>query len=324
MKILKKVYKTFMNGFTYIIPLAVVGGVFLTLSQQFDNTLLFNFGTTAIFLIYPILAGFIAFAISDRPGLMLGLISGGMIAFMGGGFLSASLAGFISGYIVVGFKYIFNKLPYGIKGLNPVFIYPVLGAILMFFVIQGLEIVIFPTELWVASSYQNIDKIYMIIIVGLLSYMMAYDLGGPINKCAYIIGILTILGGNDSYIMPAVMIAGMIPPLVIASSALLFKHKYNSDEYSLAKKNWLFGLSFITEGALSFVHKDKKIKYVLILASMTAGMLSVHYEVTSLVAHGGILSVFFIKNSFMFIFILLGVTLIYGFVLGILLPKKTA
>ena len=253
---------------------------------------------------------------------MLGLLSGGMIAFMGGGFLSATLSGFISGYLVILFKYFFNKMPYGIKGLNPVFIYPVLGSILMFFIIQGLEVSIFPIEGMIESFYQSIDKIYMIIVAGILSLMMAYDLGGPINKGAYLIGILTILNGNDSYLMPAVMIAGMIPPLVIAASALIFKQKYSLQELSLAKKNWLFGLSFITEGALSFLQKDKKVKYILIIASMTAGMLSVFFEVTSLVAHGGILSIFFMEQSLMFGIILLGVTLIFGFILGTFLPDK--
>lgn len=321
MNILKNIYKTFMNGITYIIPLAVVGGVFLTLSKQFDISLFFDFGTTAIFLIYPILAGFIAFSISDRPGLILGLLSGGMIAFMGGGFLSATITGFIAGYLIIGFKYLFSKIPYSIKGLNPVFIFPVLGTMFMVFVILGLEIAIFPLEVWIANIYQNIDKVYMIFVAGILSLMMAYDLGGPINKTAYVIGILTILGGNDSYIMPAVMIAGMIPPLVIACSALFFKSKYNSQSYSLAKKNWLFGLSFITEGALSFLEKDKKIKYVLMVASMTAGMLCVFFEISSIISHGGIFTIFLMNNAFMFLVVLVGVTVAFGFILGALLPK---
>ncbi len=265
MKKIVNIYKNFMNGFTYIIPLAVVGGVFLTLNNQINNVLLFDFGSTALFLIYPILAGFIAFAIADRPAFILGLLAGAIATVKGGGFLSATLIGFLSGYLIILFNHVFKKLPYGIKGLNPVFIYPILGTILMFFVIQGFEITVFPIEIFVKDIYQNLDKIFMIIIVGILSAMMAYDLGGPINKIAYLIGVLSILNGNNSYMMPAVMIAGMMPPLIIASSALIFKNKYSKEEHIIARKNWLLGLSFITEGAIPFIKKDKMVKYVFVI-----------------------------------------------------------
>jgi PTS system fructose-specific IIC component len=311
-----------MNGFTYIIPLAVVGGVFLTLNNQMNNTLLFDFGSTALFLIYPILAGFIAFAIADRPAFILGLLAGAIATVQGGGFLSATLIGFLSGYIIIAFNYIFKKLPYGIKGLNPVFMYPILGTALMFFVIQGFEITIFPIEILVRDIYQGLDKIFIIIIVGFLSAMMAYDLGGPINKIAYLIGVLSILNGTVSMMMPAIMIAGMMPPLIIASSSLIFKNKYSKEEHILAKKNWLLGLSFITEGAIPFIKKDKKIKYVFIISSMTAGILSVVFNVSSLIAHGGILSLFFTQNAWIFLFILIGSTVVFGSILGIILPKN--
>jgi PTS system fructose-specific IIC component len=316
------IYKNFMNGFTYIIPLAVVGGVFLTLDDQIDNSLLFDFGSTAFLLIYPILAGFIAFAIADRPAFILGILAGAIVTDKGGGFLSATLVGFLSGYLILFFNFIFKKIPYGIKGLNPVFIYPILGAAVMFFVILGFEVMIYPVEVFVREMYQSLDKIFIIILVGLLSLMMAIDLGGPINKIAYIIGVLTVLAGNKSNVMPAIMIAGMMPPLVIASSALMFKNKYSLEEHILAKRNWFLGLSFITEGAIPFIKKDKKIKYVFILASMTAGVSSVLLDVSSLIAHGGILSVVFMNNAIEFLLILILTTLIFGVILGFLLQKN--
>lgn len=322
MKKLINIYKNFMNGFTYIIPLAVVGGVFLTLNNQMNNALFFDFGSTAFFLIYPILAGFIAFAISDRPAFILGLLAGAIATLQGGGFLSATLIGFLSGYLVLFFNYIFKKMPYGIKGLNPVFIYPILGTAVMFFVIQGFEITIFPIELFVTDIYQSLDKKFIIIIAGILSIMMAIDLGGPINKIAYIIGVLTIFSGITSYIMPAIMIAGMMPPLVIASSALMFKHKYSTEEHILAKRNWILGLSFITEGAIPFIKKDKKIKYIFILSSMTAGISSVLLDVSSIIAHGGILSVIFMNNALMFLLILILTTFVFGLILGFILQKN--
>jgi fructose PTS system EIIBC or EIIC component len=316
------IYKNFMNGFTYIIPLAVVGGVFLTLNNQINNVLLFDFGSTALFLIYPILAGFIAFAIADRPAFILGLLAGAIATVKGGGFLSATLIGFLSGYLIILFNHVFKKLPYGIKGLNPVFIYPILGTILMFFVIQGFEITVFPIEIFVKDIYQNLDKIFMIIIVGILSAMMAYDLGGPINKIAYLIGVLSILNGNNSYMMPAVMIAGMMPPLIIASSALIFKNKYSKEEHIIARKNWLLGLSFITEGAIPFIKKDKMVKYVFVISSMTAGILSVLFDVSSMIAHGGILAFFLANNVLVFLIILIASTVVFGFILGFILPKN--
>lgn len=322
MKNIGSIYKKFMNGFTYIIPLAVVGGVFLTLNNQIDNALLFDFGSTSMLLVYPILAAFIAFAIADRPAFILGLLGGIMIALRGGGFLSATLIGFLSGYLILFFNYLFKKMPSGIKGLNPVFIYPILGTAIMFFVIQGFEITIFPVEVFITDVYQNLDKIFMVILVGVLSLMMAIDLGGPINKIAYIIGLLTILNGSESYIMPAIMIAGMMPPLVIASSALMFKHKYSIEERILAKRNWLLGLSFITEGAIPFIKKDNKVKYIFILASMTAGISSALLDVSSLIAHGGILSVVFMNNAVMFLLILFLTTLVFGLILGFTLQKN--
>jgi PTS system fructose-specific IIC component len=192
----------------------------------------------------------------------------------------------------------------------------------MFFVVLGFGETIIPLELLIQDIFQSLDKIFILMLAAILSFMMAYDLGGPINKIAYIIGISSILVGNESILMPAIMIAGMMPPLVIASSALMFKNKYTSKEHILAKRNWLLGLSFITEGAIPFIKKDKKIKYIFILASITAGISSALLNVSSLVAHGGILSVIFMNNAFMFLIILIATTLVFGLILGFLLPRN--
>ncbi len=322
MNLIFNVYKKFMHGFSYIIPLAVVGGVFLTLYELYPQDIFFDIGSTSFFLIYPVLAAFIAFSIGDKPGLILGLISGSLVALGESGFLGATIVGFSSGYLILGFNALFKKLPSGLKGLSPVFIYPVLGVFVLAFLIMGLEIIISPFNSFVNDVYINLGKIYILLIVAILSSMMAYGLGGPINKVAYVIAILTVIKGVPSVIMPSVMIAGMVPPLVIAFAVLLFRDKFSESELVLAKRNWLLGLSFITEGAIPFVKKDKKVMYVILVASIISGVVTATFNVSSLVAHGGILAIFFMDQWLYFIVTLICVTIIFGFILGLLLKKE--
>lgn len=322
MKHFFSVYKKFMHGFSYIIPLTVVGGVFLTLFTMYPNTSFFDLGDLAYFLIYPVLAAYIAFAIGDRPAFILGLLGGALVTLGESGFLGATIVGFLSGYLVVFFNIIFGKLPTGLRGLKPVFMYPLLGAFVIIFLVMGLEVVIPPINIWVSTLYLNLDRILILFFAMILSAMMALGLGGPLNKAAYVIAVLTVLQGTQSIILPAVMIAGMMPPLVISFAALTFKKKFNDEERRLAKNNWLLGLSFITEGAIPFIKKDKKIIYILTLASVCSGVMTVVFNVTSLVVHGGIFSVFFMDKWLYFIITLLIVTIFFGFITGLLLKEK--
>lgn len=318
---LTKIYKQFMNGFTYIIPLAVVGGVFLNLYQIYNIEIFFQIGTSALFLVYPVLAAFIAYAISDRPGFIIGLVGGALITLGQSGFIGAILIGFIAGYLVQLFFVLFKQFPRSAKGLLPVFIYPVLGVIIISFIYLGLNVVIPPINVFVSDLFQQLSFIPLMIIVVVLSLMMVYDLGGPVNKIAYVIGVSSILSGIPNVLMSAVMIAGMIPPLSIALTGSLFKHKFNEEDKKKANQNYLMGLSFMSEGALTFQKKDKKVFYVFMFGALISAILVTIFDVSSSIAHGGILAVFFIEYWIYFIAILFGTSLIMALLLGVLLPN---
>ncbi len=321
MKSLSIFYKQFMNGFTYIIPLAVIGGVFLNLYQTFDTQIFFYVGSTAVFLVYPILSAFIAYAISDRPGFVIGLVGGALITLGQSGFIGAIIIGFFAGYLIKLFKIVFKKFPISIKGLLPIFIYPLLGIIVISFFYLGMNIIMTPINLFIIDMYDQLNFISLMMIAIVLSSMMVYDLGGPINKLAYVIGVSSILSGTPNILMTTVMIAGMIPPLSIALASTFFKHKFTEEEQKLAKLNYLMGLSFISEGALSFIKKDKNIFVIFMIGAISSAFLTVYFNVTSNIAHGGILAIFFISNWLLFLLIVIGISLFTAILLGIILPK---
>lgn len=236
MKSLSIFYKQFMNGFTYIIPLAVIGGVFLNLYQTFDTQIFFYVGSTAVFLVYPILSAFIAYAISDRPGFVIGLVGGALITLGQSGFIGAIIIGFFAGYLIKLFKIVFKKFPISIKGLLPIFIYPLLGIIVISFFYLGMNIIMTPINLFIIDMYDQLNFISLMMIAIVLSSMMVYDLGGPINKLAYVIGVSSILSGTPNILMTTVMIAGMIPPLSIALASTFFNHKYHKNIFIFFNK----------------------------------------------------------------------------------------
>lgn len=319
---LKSSYKQLMHGFAYIIPLAVVGGVFLNLYNQFNYNMLFDIGSLALFLIYPIFSAFIAYAISDKPGFIIGLVGGALVTQGDVGILGAIIIGFASGYLVQLFHLIFKKTPSSIKGLLPVFVYPVLGIIMIAFLYFGLETVLLPVNAFIANAFFQFGVIELMIITIILSMMMVYDLGGPVNKFAYMIAIISILNGIPSVFMTAVMIAGMMPPLSIYFASLIYKDKLTEEEYFIAKRNLWMGLAFISEGAMPFLKKNKKIGYIFMLSSVLVALLVVYYDVTSMIAHGGILSVFFIDKWLLFIMILIGISIFTALILGFVLKKE--
>ena len=323
MNLRTKFYKQFMHGFTYIIPLVVIGGVFLTLYERFDQQIFFDVGSIALFLVFPIISAFIAYAISDKPGFIVGLLGGALLTSSNSGFLGAVIMGFISGYIILLLHVLFKKFPVSIKGLIPVFLYPVIGSILVIFIYLGIDALIPAINGFIIDVFEFTGDIGSVSLLMVLSVMMVYDLGGPVNKIAYILGISTILGGTPSIYMAQVMIAGMIPPISIFLASIFYKRAFEEENLGLARKNIWMGLAFISEGAISFVKKDKE----LILAFMLGGLLSsvfvFIFQVESRIAHGGILSVFFIKQWIEFLVILLVSSLVSAwFVLLILKMKK--
>jgi PTS system fructose-specific IIC component len=323
MSIVTKLYKQLMHGFTYIIPLVVIGGVFLTLHERFDRPIFFTIGSTALFLVFPIISAFIAYAISDKPGFILGLLGGALLTSSDSGFLGAVFMGFISGYIIIFLHVLFKKFPVGIKGLIPVFLYPVIGSILVIFVYLGIDALFPALNGFIIDVFEFTGDIGIVLLLMILSIMMAYDLGGPVNKIAYIVAIATILSGTPSLFMTQVMIAGMIPPLSIFIASLFYKRAFEEDSLSLARKNIWMGLAFISEGAISFVKKDKELIIAFILGALLSSVFVFIFQVESRIAHGGILSVFFINQWVEFLVILMISSLVSAwFVLLILKMKK--
>ena len=294
------VYKHLMTGVSFMIPFVVAGGLLIALGFAIGGIYvfkvpgslgetLFSAGKAAFALMIPVLGAYISFSIADRPGIVPGMIGGYIAGNNGSGFLGAMVAGFAAGYIVLGIKK-YVKLPKSLQGLMPVLIIPVLSTaimgLLMVYVI-GKPMTLFNTTLaaWL-TSLSGTNAALLGIILGA---MMAFDMGGPVNKAAYTFGAATVASGNPSAIMAAVMIAGMVPPLGIALSTVLAKNKYTLEEREAGKANWALGLSFITEGAIPFAAADPlRVIPSIMVGSALAGGISMAFGSTIIVPHGGI------------------------------------
>lgn len=318
----RKLYKHLMNGVSHMLPFVVAGGIFIALAFLIDTVAGYgdsgrgDFGTitaTAAFfktiggvafnLMVPILAGFIAMSIADRPGLLVGLVggflatSGATFALPGGdvpsGFLGGLLAGFAGGYMMLGIEKICNKLPHALEGIKPVLIYPLLGlggiSVIMCAVnpIMGLINTGMSNGLEAMAAKEGL----MIPLCALLAGMMAIDMGGPFNKAAYVFATGMLATGTESayMIMAAVMIGGMVPPIAIALSSSFFKNKWNSEEKKNAPVNYVMGLSFITEGAIPYAAADPiHVIPSCLVGSAVAGALSALFKCTLMAPHGGV------------------------------------
>jgi PTS system fructose-specific IIC component len=294
------VYKHLMTGVSFMIPFVVAGGLLIALGfaiggiyvykvpGSFGETL-FSAGKAAFALMIPVLGAYISFSIADRPGIVPGMIGGYIAASNGSGFLGAMVAGFAAGYLVLAIKK-YIKLPKSLQGLMPILIIPVLSTaimgLLMVYVI-GKPMTLFNTSLaaWLTSLSGTNATLLGIILGG----MMAFDMGGPVNKAAYTFATATVASGNPSAIMAAVMVAGMVPPLALALSTVIAKKKYTLDEREAGKANWALGLSFITEGAIPFAAADPlRVIPSMMVGSALAGGISMAFGSTIIVPHGGI------------------------------------
>lgn len=274
-----------------------------------------SIGGQAFGFMLPVLAGFIAMSIADRPGLALGFVAG-MIASQGkSGFLGALLAGFLAGYVIILMKKIFEKLPQSLEKISSVLFYPLFGilivGLIMTFVIEP-PISALNTMLNTALTNMNgSSKILLGIILG---GMMSIDMGGPFNKAAYVFGTASIAAGNYN-IMAAVMIGGMVPPCAIALATLLFKKKFTKEERQSGPTNFIMGLAFITEGAIPFAASDPlHVLLSCIIGSAAAGALSMAFNCTLMAPHGGIFVFPVVGNALMYV-----VSLVVGTVIGALL-----
>ena len=274
-----KIYKHLMNGVSHMLPFVVGGGILIAIAFLIDgfsvdlNSLpadqRANFGTitqaaamfkgiggTAFGFMLPILAGFIAMSIADRPGLAVGFVGGSIAANGTSGFLGALVAGFVAGYIVLLLKKVFSKLPESLDGMKPVLLYPLLGIFLVGVIMQFVvEPPIGALNTAINNGLNGLNGASAVVLGILLGGMMSVDMGGPVNKAAYVFGTASIAAGNYN-IMAAVMIGGMVPPIAIALATIFFKNKFTAEERKAGPTNFIMGLSFITEGAIPFAASD--------------------------------------------------------------------
>ena len=328
----KGVYKHLMNGVSFMIPFVVAGGIAIAISFIFGYDASNNEGTLPAYLMaigggsafalrVPILAGYIAYSIADRPGLAPGMV-GGMIAnTMGAGFLGGIIAGFLAGYIVLAIKK-YIKLPKNLQGIMPVLIIPVLGVIstgLILFYIVGTPVAAINAAM--NNFLANMQGTNAVILGIVLGAMMAFDMGGPVNKAAYTFatGTLTAAAGAGSTVMAAVMAAGMVPPLGLALATVLFKDKFTPAEKEAGKAAWVLGISFITEGAIPFAAADPlRVIPSIMLGSAVTGALSMLMGCTLSVPHGGIFVTFAVTNILGYVIALAAGTAVTAFAIGFL------
>lgn len=293
------IYKHLMTGVSFMIPFVVAGGLLIAFSFAFgihaadeEGTLaaaLMTIGGSAFGLMVPILAGYIAYSIADRPGIVPGMVGGIIANSLGTGFLGGLIAGFLAGYVILAIRKVI-KLPKSFEGLMPVLILPVISTLvvglILIFVLGGPVKSINDTML---AWLDGMSGTNAVVLGGILGIMMAADMGGPINKAAYTFGAATIAQGEPSGVMAAVMAAGMVPPLAIALSTVLAKNKYTLEEREAGKANWALGASFITEGAIPFAAADPlRVIPSMMVGSAVAGALSMLFGATLAVPHGGI------------------------------------
>lgn len=340
-----QIYKHLMNGVSHMLPFVVGGGILIAIAFLIDgfsvdlNSLpadqRANFGTitqaaamfkgiggTAFGFMLPILAGFIAMSIADRPGLAVGFVGGSIAANGTSGFLGALVAGFVAGYIVLLLKKIFSKLPESLDGMKPVLLYPLLGIFLVGVIMQFVvEPPIGALNTAINNGLNGLNGASAVVLGVLLGGMMSVDMGGPVNKAAYVFGTASIAAGNYN-IMAAVMIGGMVPPIAIALATIFFKNKFTADERKAGPTNFIMGLSFITEGAIPFAASDPlHVLPACVVGSAVAGGLSMAFGCTLMAPHGGIFVVPTIGNPLMYLVALVIGSFIACGLLGLLKKK---
>ncbi|GAA0177880.1 fructose-specific PTS transporter subunit EIIC [Clostridium sediminicola] len=293
-------YKHLMTGVSFMIPFVVAGGILIAISFIFGIEAFKEEGTFAAAMMsiggggafgfmVPILAGYIAFSIADRPGLVPGMVGGYLSSQLGAGFLGGILAGFLAGYTVYYLKK-YIKLPRAMEGLMPVLILPVLstfivGVIMIYVLANPIKAINDGLNGWLAS----LSGTNAVLLGTILGLMMAFDMGGPVNKAAYAFATGTLVAGEPSMIMAAVMAAGMTPPLGLALATILAKDKFTTQEKEAGKAAWALGISFITEGAIPFAAADPiRVIPSIMVGSAVTGALSMLFKCGLAVPHGGI------------------------------------
>lgn len=326
----RKVYKHLMNGVSNMLPFVIGGGILIALAFLLDDYSInpSNFGSNtpiaaffkgigdkAFGFMLPVLAGYIAYSISDRPAFVVGFVGGALAGDGGSGFLGALLAGFIAGYLVEGLKKIFNVLPTSLEGIKPVLLYPLFGTLLMGVIMTFLVIppvtAINDAMVGFLNSLGGTSKIVLGLVLG---GMMAVDMGGPVNKAAYVFGVASLESGQFE-IMAAVMAGGMVPPLAIALATTFFKNRFTKEERESGKVNYVMGLSFVTEGAIPFAAGDPlHVIPACVGGSAVAGALSMLFNAALRAPHGGVFVIPVVTHPLGYI-----VAIVVGAIVGMML-----
>lgn len=337
-----QIYTQLMNGVSHMLPFVVGGGILIAIAFLIDGlcvdmsalsaaekasfgsitraaALFKGIGDVAFGFMLPVLAGFIAMAIGDRPALALGFV-GGMIAAGGkSGFLGALVAGFVAGYVIVLLQKLCDKLPQALEKIAPVLILPVVGILIIgLFMNFIVEPVMGGINTALNNGLMSMGSASRVILGLVLGGMMAIDMGGPFNKAAYVFGTAAIASGNYN-IMAAVMIGGMTPPCAIALATLLFKNKFTKEERDAGPTNFIMGLAFITEGAIPYAAADPlHVIPACIAGSGVAGALSMLFNCTLMAPHGGIFVFPVVGNPFMYLVALVVGVAVSTVLLGVL------
>ena len=342
-----QIYAQLMNGVSHMLPFVIGGGILIAIAFLIDGLSIdinslpadqrANFGTitpiaamfkqiggVAFGFMLPILAGFIAMAIGDRPALALGFVGGMMAANGKSGFLGALVAGFVAGYLILALRKACDKLPTALEKIAPVLIYPVVGILVMgLFMMFIVEPIMGGINTGLNNALTGMGSSSKVVLGLVLGGMMAIDMGGPFNKAAYVFGTAAIAAGNYD-IMAAVMIGGMTPPCAIALATILFKDKFTKEERESGPTNFIMGLAFISEGAIPYAAADPL--HVLpscIAGSAIAGGISMFFVCTLMAPHGGIFVFPVVGNALMYLVALVVGTAVSAVLLG-LLKKKVA
>ena len=327
----RQIYKHLMNGVSHMLPFVVGGGILIALAFLFDTfnpanpsgfgsgnnlaAFFMNIGGTAFGFMLPVLAGYIAMSIADRPGLAVGFVGGALakagvtyasafdskIPVVSGGFLGALFAGFLAGYIVLGLKKACKALPDSLEGLKPMLIYPLFGILITGIIMVIVNPFFGGINTGLSGALNSMGGTSKILLGIVVAGMMAIDMGGPFNKAAYVFGTASLASGTDSgfAIMAAVMAGGMVPPLAIALCTTFFGNRFTENDRKAGITNYIMGLSFITEGAIPFAAADPiRVIPSCIIGSATAGALTMLFNCSLRAPHGGIFVVPVIGNPF--------------------------
>lgn len=339
----RQIYKHLMNGVSHMLPFVIGGGILIALAFLFDmgnagtaqfgtgtplSAFLKNVGGLAFSMMMPILAGYIAASIGERPALMPGIVGGFLATTGGSGFFGALFAGFIAGYLIILLKKVFSHLPQALEGTKPILIYPVLGLVLIGLIMT--YIINPPTSVfnhWLADTLSSMTTSSRIILGLILGGMMSIDFGGPINKAAYVFGTASLMDASgaavSSEIMASVMIGGMVPPIAISLSMLLFRKKFTPKERQSTITNFIMGLSFITEGAIPFAASDPlHIIPPCAIGAAVAGALSMLFGCAVPAPHGGIFVFGVVTNWPMYFVSLAAGAVIAAVIMGVIRKKQ--